>query len=751
MSKIGSFLRRRRTFLYSFVLPYVLILFVPVVFGSIIYTQSMRIIETEIHRADDAILKQVGQSLDAKLREIEQVAYKLELDPRVRALLLASGDEEPIHSYNKYWLSNEFRAYMLTNGFIGQFYIYLRNSDAILASNGVFNPDLYHSRYYEPSGLPYDEWRRLMLRPREKAYVPAAGGVAFVKPLVPYASVDPDDAMGSLVLQLNMSQWTTETPVIVVNSAGRVVFAADAGAYGEPLDVAKLRDHTAVRLDYAGREMMAYAVPSAVADWKYVSLVPADLFMFKAASIRRLTAVMLALALLLGGLLAYVFSSKNYRPIERLLQLLGRKPDAERGPANEYRILEETVSSIVAENEHMERKVMRQNSALRDYYLVRLIKGKLSGGDAAEDMHEFYRNHFVSGEFAVMLLHLEPSGGGKEEELISFIAKNALQDAIGGTHAGFVIEVDSFVCALVNFRHADRALQKKELLQAAELTRTFLAKKFGVVCSVAVSRTRGSISEIKDAYREAMEALEYTLIYGSGVVIHADDVLGRSGGGAEEAAFSEKEQRFRHFVRAGDFENARRVVRELAGETMRAANVPIDLVKVRMFGLINTVLTTIAEFAFTLDRDFLDRLQPVDRLVRCRTLPRLEKEIYAILGEIEARVEQILNENRVTLRDRAVALIEEQYGNPDLSVSMIADQLQVSLPYLSKYFKQQTGEGLLEYIQKVRIRKAQEVLDAADREYSVKELSALVGYANPGTFTRLFKKYVGVTPGKFKA
>src|SRR5690606_22835205 len=156
-----------------------------------------------------------------------------------------------------------------------------------------FNPEMYYNQYYKSSGLAFDEWRGLMLRPRGRFYAPAGSDIAFVKPLVPYASVDPHDAMGSLVLQLNLMGWTTAAPVLVVNSGGRLMFTSDAGTYGEPVDYALLRDHEAVRVDYAGREMMAYAVPSEAADWKYVSLVPADLFMFKAASIRRLTAVML--------------------------------------------------------------------------------------------------------------------------------------------------------------------------------------------------------------------------------------------------------------------------------------------------------------------------------------------------------------------------------------------------------------------------------------------------------------------------
>ncbi len=749
MSGIRKFFRRRQTFLLYFVLPYILILFLPVLFGGIIYFKSLGIIESEIGRADDAILKQIQQSVDSKLRDIEQLAVKIELDPRIKGLLHVTNEDDPIYSYNKYWLRNEFKTYMLADEFISRFYIYLHQSDRILASNGVFSPEIYHDRYYKQDNIGEDRWRSLLLRPPSKSYSKVGDDIVFAKPLVPYASIDPEDAMGAIVFHLNMGDWDRKDTILIMNAEDRLMFSSDPGQYDKPIAYEQLNEREAVRLRYAGQDMVAYSIPSAVADWKYVSLVPHELFMHKASDIRKLTIVIFVFVLLMGGSLVYFFSRKNYRPIVQLLRVIGGKSGTvPASRTNEYKYIEETVSSIVAENAHMEKKVDQQQNALRDYFLIRLIQGKSSGHISAEDMTDSYKQHFKSDEFAVMLFHLEEMANGREEELIVFITKNIALDIVRQYHTGFVVEVEPFVVCLVNFHHTDNARQKKELLMIAEQAQRFIAGKFGVSCSISISSSHRSLDNIKAGYQEAIDAIEYKLLFGSESIIHCEDIRNRTREATSRDFFKSWEQQFSSYVKAGDFQGAKQLIRELVGHTIDRAHVPIDIVKCNMFGLINTVIATVSEYNLIVEKDFLNKLDPIGRLVSCRTLPQLEKEICEILDEIEAYVAYKNQVNANSLKDDAIALIEAQYGNPDLSVSMIADQLQVSLPYLSKFFKSQTGEGVLEYIQKVRMQKAREHM--AQQDLSVKELAALVGYTNPGTFTRLFKKNAGVTPGKFK-
>jgi two-component system response regulator YesN len=68
--------------------------------------------------------------------------------------------------------------------------------------------------------------------------------------------------------------------------------------------------------------------------------------------------------------------------------------------------------------------------------------------------------------------------------------------------------------------------------------------------------------------------------------------------------------------------------------------------------------------------------------------------------------------------------------------------------YLSKYFKTKTGENFSEYVTRVRMNTAIELLK--DIKYKTYEVSEMVGYSNAKYFTRTFRRYFGQSPREFR-
>ena len=79
---------------------------------------------------------------------------------------------------------------------------------------------------------------------------------------------------------------------------------------------------------------------------------------------------------------------------------------------------------------------------------------------------------------------------------------------------------------------------------------------------------------------------------------------------------------------------------------------------------------------------------------------------------------------------------------------MISDYFDMNLSYMSSLFKKQTGIGLLTYITDIRIEKAKEILRNSDDTLDV--IAEKVGYTNVRTFSRIFMKSVGKTPGTYR-
>jgi AraC family transcriptional regulator len=84
----------------------------------------------------------------------------------------------------------------------------------------------------------------------------------------------------------------------------------------------------------------------------------------------------------------------------------------------------------------------------------------------------------------------------------------------------------------------------------------------------------------------------------------------------------------------------------------------------------------------------------------------------------------------------------------NLSLAEIAAIAQISPHYFASLFKQSMGIAPHQYITKCRVERAKYLL--AKRELSVIQVSQLVGFQSQSHFTKVFRKYIGITPQAFK-
>lgn len=83
----------------------------------------------------------------------------------------------------------------------------------------------------------------------------------------------------------------------------------------------------------------------------------------------------------------------------------------------------------------------------------------------------------------------------------------------------------------------------------------------------------------------------------------------------------------------------------------------------------------------------------------------------------------------------------------EIRVEKIAEQMGLDRRYLSRIFKQKEGIGMSEYIACVRVERAKEFLS---KGLSVSDTALLCGYSDSFTFSKMFKKQVGLSPADWK-
>lgn len=115
-------------------------------------------------------------------------------------------------------------------------------------------------------------------------------------------------------------------------------------------------------------------------------------------------------------------------------------------------------------------------------------------------------------------------------------------------------------------------------------------------------------------------------------------------------------------------------------------------------------------------------------------------------------VMQFVDEGKSSSTDSIVTFaknyVNENFAEPGFNISYLADQLNISMPYLSTSFRRTTGINLSTYITAKRIERAKELL--SDPSNSVSQTAQKIGYVDGHYFTKLFKKETGYSPSEYR-
>lgn len=106
-----------------------------------------------------------------------------------------------------------------------------------------------------------------------------------------------------------------------------------------------------------------------------------------------------------------------------------------------------------------------------------------------------------------------------------------------------------------------------------------------------------------------------------------------------------------------------------------------------------------------------------------------------------------LAEGQATHVQKALAFIEVNLEN-DIGLQQVAKHVHLHPGHLSDVFKKETGVTFVDYITRLKMRRAMEILTVSPAKIS--EVAAKVGYEDVKYFTQLFKKHSGRTPKDFR-
>ena len=133
----------------------------------------------------------------------------------------------------------------------------------------------------------------------------------------------------------------------------------------------------------------------------------------------------------------------------------------------------------------------------------------------------------------------------------------------------------------------------------------------------------------------------------------------------------------------------------------------------------------------------------------CKNPEELIYKIDEIFVQVRELVERVNEKSDNEIVEKIKRYIHEHYNRGDMSLVLLAEHFNLSTGYISKMFKKHFRINFKDYLTEYRMEKATEILN--DSPYiRIVDLAQQVGYDNPNSFIRNFKKIKQISPGEYK-
>jgi AraC-like DNA-binding protein/ligand-binding sensor protein len=212
------------------------------------------------------------------------------------------------------------------------------------------------------------------------------------------------------------------------------------------------------------------------------------------------------------------------------------------------------------------------------------------------------------------------------------------------------------------------------------------------------------------------------------------------------ANFLEQERSLIAGLRRGDNMEAGNIMRALLYDLSTAVNGNLDSFKLRVMEVIVMLSRTGAtpqnnDELVEANNRFLKRIES------SKTIEEVSGSVRLIMEQMAGKIFSFQGIRHASALRKAERFIWENYSRK-ISLKEIADISGLSAPYFSTIFKDEMGENLSNYLNRLRVEKASTMLRETDSPIS--GISVACGFEDQSWFSKVFKCYTGFSPSKYR-
>ena len=708
-----------------YLVSYLIVLMIPITILTVFYSSRfMKKFYAEIYETVDLELRQTSTRLDNEIDSMEKIVSQLTLTDVIHQAAAAENllDLKPAIAY--------LATLSAANPFFEDIILVPAGGDYVATTATTCATDYFFSRMYPEAASFSEELIRTTPAP-VLFFLPEQEKMFFSWPL--YTDYQKyNGAVLFLVNQNSLRQLTSDklqayqAQTYILDDSGSVVMTMGGADVMRPaLSGFFQSGQIPPSVSIGDTRYILRTSASYENGWLYCAFLPDSQTTFsQVSSIMRDYLLAMAIILFLSSLAIYFLQKANYDPIRRLRNK-AKEISPEISSKNELSDISNALDYLSTENTVLSTKLESSLSAVKNERIYRLLRGSYADRtDFNMDCSEldlFLPNPCFT--VAVLLLHTPVTDlDAFADDIKKQFERFPVYYYLHTFHPNQVI-------FLLNL--PDQSFPTAKELQKLQ---TMLSKKKGLVCTIGTGSVIDSAEQIPQSYMEAASALDYRFVKGNGTIIDFSEIQTSQYSGI---VYPHQEfEVLRSALASRSESNIRAAIQDII-RFMEDNSLPLYLARSICFDLIRLV-----NAQFRSQRNAGSSPIELSGMETAREIIEMLQNWSSQLAILPDPASKKVDMNEVAEYLKANCL------RCDFSVYEAAEHFDMALPAFSKFYKEQTGQNVMDYTISLRIQKAKELLASSD--LPLKEISEQVGYYNVSSFTRRFKLNQGVTPGEYR-
>ncbi|MEK4209235.1 MULTISPECIES: helix-turn-helix domain-containing protein [Paenibacillus] len=710
-------------------------------------------------------LQKSQEILERRMAEVEGFTRQLAVNQELNVLMNESENETNVYGIWK--TMRNVLTFGQTNDFLQNYYIYLANYNLILTPGSTYRPEHYYSNF-NYKGLSLQDWRKEVLETTHRSEI---------KPLSDFVSRGMQTSVITYMQSLPLDSFNDSSPAVAVviideknissllsgltERYGGWVHISDAKGNtivlqgSDEQKMAKMLDDPAFdknKVSQFYKDDLVVTTRSDSNGWVYQTGIPQDILMENANKIKRISIQITGGTLIIGLIAGLVLAYRNSAPINRMLSVMkeqfGKEEASER---NEFDFLSGNIADMITKNKLLESELNRQLPLVRDAFLKRLIAGEFKTRDeiiSAAKQADISMNQDTG---YVGIVQINGYAGMDSVEILNELSASRL--LLKQTLADLGVDVlmtdmgsDKVVTLFFSReKGADKEQEAANITQTMEELAQNVFNEYRITILAGFGDLFTEVTEVSLSYDQAKQALEYA------VYMNKKGIIWSSEAQIENTTYYyplDSEQRLISTIRAGELEEAERIVRAIIAQNMEQRELSIEMKHQLVGEMKGTFLKLLDQKAFTEYSEIESVKRRVIDIGSSESLETIQNEFFDIMEELCGLIANKKKDIHIQIIKQIKDYTAKNYSDTELTLYRVAEQVERPEKYISQLFKEVTGVNFSDHLIKVRMDQA--IILLKENGLTVDEIAVRVGYNSSHSFRRAFKRLMGVSPSTYR-